>query len=559
MIKVQLPTREHRLHELNLNYGDVVFFIGQNGSGKSSLLNNLFQKIGSQSSVYVLAHRKNTFSSDIIDFSNSEYKNAQGWIFNEIKGSQCRYRVNYDSQMVAIPIVKLKNKVIARALSFVDSFKSNNNQPAELIKSEVDVLNMVFADAKLSIEFFLDDEANVMARNIKGENPDVYPISMLSDGEKSALIIASEIICADENTTIFLDEPERHMHRSIVSPLLSSLMKYRRDCVFFVATHELSLPAFFDNVKVVNVKNCYFSEQREPIYWDFNVVEDYDELFNGVDEQTKIDILGARDKVLFVEGVTSSLDRDLYSAIFPMVSVVSKQKCDLVELAEKGLRLNDEIHRVSAYGIIDNDNKVQAKVDNLKKDFIFSLDVHSIESIYYHPRMIKFVIDFVKEANGIDNVDALFMEIHDFAIDAINEKRDHLCCRAVEKTIRADLMSAIPKQQDIKNRIKFNKEIDIECYVNKEIAAFDAMIAERNLDALVSRYPIRETNLLAHVAKKCGFADRSRYELNVIRTIKSNADARAFVLSLLGGLDEAILGCSDTENSPADTHTVFAM
>ncbi|WP_213032081.1 hypothetical protein, partial [Acinetobacter pittii] len=69
------------------------------------------------------------------------------------------------------------------------SFKSNNNQPAELIKSEVDVLNMVFADAKLSIEFFLDDEANVMARNIKGEHPDVYPISMLSDGEKSALII----------------------------------------------------------------------------------------------------------------------------------------------------------------------------------------------------------------------------------------------------------------------------------------------------------------------------------------------------------------------------------
>ncbi|MGE9244423.1 ATP-binding cassette domain-containing protein, partial [Escherichia coli] len=86
----------------------------------------------------------------------------------------------------------------------------------------------------------------------------------------------------------------------------------------------------------------------------------------------------------------------------------SKQKCDLVELAVKGLRLNDEIHRVSAFGIIDNDNKVQAKVDNLKKDFIFSLDVHSIESIYYHPRMIKSVIDSVKEANGIDNVAALF-------------------------------------------------------------------------------------------------------------------------------------------------------
>lgn len=27
MIKVQLPTREHCLHELNLNYGDVVFLL----------------------------------------------------------------------------------------------------------------------------------------------------------------------------------------------------------------------------------------------------------------------------------------------------------------------------------------------------------------------------------------------------------------------------------------------------------------------------------------------------------------------------------------------------
>lgn len=27
MIKVQLPTREHHHHELNLNYGDVVFLL----------------------------------------------------------------------------------------------------------------------------------------------------------------------------------------------------------------------------------------------------------------------------------------------------------------------------------------------------------------------------------------------------------------------------------------------------------------------------------------------------------------------------------------------------
>ena len=66
MIKVQLPTREHHHHELNLNYGDVVFFIGQNGSGKSSLLNNLFQKIG-----YVLKKTETKLKALCVIFTSS--------------------------------------------------------------------------------------------------------------------------------------------------------------------------------------------------------------------------------------------------------------------------------------------------------------------------------------------------------------------------------------------------------------------------------------------------------------------------------------------------------
>ena len=55
----------------------------------------------------------------------------------------------------------------------------------------------------------------------------------------------------------------------------------------------------------------------------------------------------------------------------------------------------------------------------------------------------------------------------------------------------------------------------------------------------MSRYPIRETNLLTPIAKKCGFLDRKRYEMNVVRVIKNNALAKEFVLSLLGGAENA--------------------
>jgi hypothetical protein len=49
-----------------------------------------------------------------------------------------------------------------------------------------------------------------------------------------------------------------------------------------------------------------------------------------IDETLKRDLLGARRKMLFVEGTTRSLDAPLYSLLFPQVSVIPKK------LTEKG-------------------------------------------------------------------------------------------------------------------------------------------------------------------------------------------------------------------------------
>ncbi|EOC0012192.1 ATP-binding protein, partial [Cronobacter turicensis] len=106
-----------------------------------------------------------------------------------------------------------------------------------------------------------------------------------------------------------------------------------------------------------------------------------------------------------MEGTQSSLDAELYGALFDNVSVISKEKCDLVEQAVKDLRNNTAAHWVNAIGIIDNDNKVPSQIENLNSNFVFSLSVHSIESIYYHPKMIKWVLYSVKDANLTSTVD----------------------------------------------------------------------------------------------------------------------------------------------------------
>ena len=42
---------------INILCGEVTFFVGGNGSGKSSLINQMYRQHGNQDSVYIAAHR----------------------------------------------------------------------------------------------------------------------------------------------------------------------------------------------------------------------------------------------------------------------------------------------------------------------------------------------------------------------------------------------------------------------------------------------------------------------------------------------------------------------
>lgn len=527
-------------NSLNILCGEVTFFVGGNGSGKSSLINQLYRQHGNEDSVYIAAYRKNTFNQDIIDFSNSEYKYAKERVFNDSKSNTSRYRTSYEDESVIVPIVTLKNKSIAHAVESINLLKKGEPVDNLILRTEIDLVNDIFENSGLELEFFIDKDSNLMARNFHYSPPRQYALSKMSDGEKSALIICCQVLCASNNTLIVLDEPERHLHKKIVSHLLSNLIELRRDCAFVISTHELTLPSFFKDSTVVSVRNCFYQNDHV-IKWDISIVNNYDETLNGLDEQVKIDVLGARNNMLFVEGTQASLDIELYTALFENVSVISKEKCDLVEIAVKGLRHNPSAHWINAVGIIDNDNKVQSQIENLNSQFIFSLSVHSIESIYYHPKIIRWVLESVQETNLTTSVNKCFEEICNLISNALQDKKEHLCCRAIEKKVRAEIMSSIPTQRDIQNGGAYDKSFDFSSFLQDEITCFETLIASQDYESLISRYPVRETNLLTPIAKQCGFIDRKRYEMNVIRVIKSNSKAREFVYSLLGGAADVLM------------------
>ena len=93
------------------------------------------------------------------------------------------------------------------------------------------------------------------------------------------------------------------------------------------------------------LRSCEW-QGNQPVAWDAELLESGEYL----PEDLKRDILGARRRILFVEGTANSLDLPLYGALFPELSVIPKGSCDEVIRAVKGLRGSYEHHHVEAIG-----------------------------------------------------------------------------------------------------------------------------------------------------------------------------------------------------------------
>ena len=72
-----------------------------------------------------------------------------------------------------------------------------------------------------------------------------------------------------------------------------------------------------------------------------------------------------------MEGTESSLDFPLYSALFPGISVVSKDGCSDVERAVYGIQNTQNHHHAIAFGLIDRDDRSDEKVVKLSEKKYF--------------------------------------------------------------------------------------------------------------------------------------------------------------------------------------------
>ena len=68
---------------------------------------------------------------------------------------------------------------------------------------------------------------------------ETYNGNLMSDGERAIFHFIAEVVSAEENSLIIIDEPENHLHNSILERLWNEIESARQDCVYLYITHNL--------------------------------------------------------------------------------------------------------------------------------------------------------------------------------------------------------------------------------------------------------------------------------------------------------------------------------
>lgn len=531
---LEIPIRSGHSKTTQISSGQVAFVLGANGAGKSSLLERFFRSSGGTAK-WILAQRTIWFHHGISTFSAQQRLNVLDQIGRHNSGMNVRHSdlgYNERTNFTLSEIVRLEN---LRARRLADALHSDQEAFKKIAegKSPLQIINGILDRCNTSLSLSLNEQEEFLVSKCHG---DPYNMSLLSDGEKNVILLCAEIISTEKNSLVLIDEPDRHLHRSIISSLLAALLAERSDCAFVVATHDTTLPINYPNANVILVRRI-FPIGDEEIYWDIDIIKSTD----NIPDDIKKEILGAKRKILFVEGTAGSLDKSLYQILFPEVTVMPMASCSDVMEAVEGIKATSGLNWVEAFGLIDADDRTGEQIIKLERKGVYTVNAYSVEYLYYNPTTIRAVAN--KHADSVGkNGEDLFKSAISGIISMMEKERESLCARVCEKSMRNQVMNQLPKHKDIKARKPLSIAIDPVKSYDAELVKFDALVAVSDIDGLLSRYPLRMSPTIGEIVNKIGLS-REDYEGMVRKIVQDDSilanDMRSKVNSLTNAIRPA--------------------
>ncbi len=356
--------------------------------------------------------------------------------------------------------------------------RSGNNDLAEPTKFEIlqTIWERLLPTRQLDIS---GDDIVVSVEGIANS----YPASDMSDGERAIFYLIGQTLVVEDDSLLIIDEPELHVHRSIMSKLWDELEAVRPDCGFVFITHDLEFAASREAQK-------FAINKFEPTpTWNIEKVP----AETGFSEEITTLILGSRRPILFVEGTGTSLDVAIYRYCFPDWTVVPKGSCEEVIHSVSTMRNNDNLTRITCSGIVDADDHSAGDIENLTSAGVSVLPVSEIENLVLLPIISR----KIAKTNGYEGaeLDAVLetLKTHIFeavgAPGAVDRVVAQYCRRRIDRMLKKIDLSGARTVDEISEQYRLRTaELDVDAIGQQVRSRIENAIENQDLVELLANY-----------------------------------------------------------------------
>lgn len=473
----------------------------------------------------IIAHRTLWLNGPGLRINSNDVKSYEGHIKSYNLNKDGRVRDNATSQRGEIALFKLIDHENKRAHALVRQYE--NKEQLSLSEGVLNKINAILEQSGVDLRISIDG-SYVLAH--KGTY--TYSIDQMSDGEKNILTLCSQVLTSEPDSLILIDEPERHLHPRVSSSVLSHLFGLRNDIFFVISTHDIESVSRNNSASVIIVRDFLPMDAKNIPRWSLEEMQEP----QIIDESIRTDILGSRQNILFIESEdNSSIDGRLYSLLFPNVTVIPKGNCTNVKSAVKSVRSLRSLHRLEVGGIVDKDSQTDDEIEANLANNIYSLPFYSIESIYFHPILLKVAIKHHVTTFG-GNTEELLKQIEDAVLYAYESSKSILARKKAFILGKRDIQHLLPKEKDLSEETIVDFNVHFGNHLKSETQRIDEMIKEKNILSLIQNYSVKKTPGKSALIKALGYSSIDMYYDLVIRTIESDEQHRIQVKELIGNI-----------------------
>lgn len=353
-----------------------------------------------------------------------------------------------------------------------------------------------------------------------------YKAYRMSQGEKAVFYLIASVLFAMPKALIIVEDPELHLHRSIVGSLWDSIEQSRPDCTFIYMTHDIEFAAGRPAGVRVWVKS-YDAVRRA---WDYELIENRE----SFPEEIYLELLGSRKPVLFIEGTdNNSIDNKLYPYIFPDYLVKPLGGCSKVIETTKAFGEMKNFHHLESKGIVDRDRRTSREIHYLRERNIYVPDVAEVENLLMLEDVVKTVA-----RRMLQDEDEVFSQVKHNVISLFDKDVETQALLHTRHRLRRQIEYMIDRKLDTIEELAQHIETLTEGIDTKEMyenicGEFRNYVVREDYPSILKVYNQKGMLPQSRVTQLCGLSNKEKYLSFVLSILKEGKNDAACIRSAI--------------------------